>query len=98
MLTVQLERDLELQAGNFVGDYHIEDATAILFLCSPLDAYSKEALEPINQPISMEGTADKANGATHANGPAGEQCKYGAAALMQVWRRRSLPIPGEKSG
>ncbi|KAE8820397.1 Glutamine synthetase [Hordeum vulgare] len=81
MLAVQVERDLELQAGYFVGDYHLEDATNHFLLLLPMHTLAKEALEPTDQPVGIEGAADKANGMTRANGVTGVRCKYGAVGL-----------------
>ena len=36
-LAVLLERDLELQAGNFIGDHHLEDVTAIFLYFAVVD-------------------------------------------------------------
>ena len=46
-----------------------------------VDTWAKEAVEPTDQRVGIKRAADKANGATHANGAMGVQCKYGAAGL-----------------
>jgi hypothetical protein len=73
-LAVHLERDLELQVGYFIGDHQLEDATAMFLYCAYVDTWAKEALEPSDQRVGIERAADKANGATHANGAAGLWC------------------------
>ena len=67
---VHLERDLELQVGYFIGDHHLEDATAMFLYYAQVDTLAKEAVEPTNQHVGIEWAGDKANGATHANGTA----------------------------
>ena len=80
-LVVHLERDLELQVGYFIGDHHLEAATAMFLYCAQVDTWAKEAVEPTDHRVGIERAADKANGATHANGVAGVRCKYGMAGL-----------------
>jgi hypothetical protein len=80
-VAVHLERDLELQVGYFIRDHQLEDATAMFLYCAYVDTWAKEALEPSDQCVGIERAADKANGATHANGAAGVRCKHGAAGL-----------------
>ena len=80
-LAVHLQRDLELQVGYFIGDHQLEDVTAMFLYCAQVDTWAKEAVEPTNQRVDIERVADKANGATHANGVAGVRCKYDVAGL-----------------
>ena len=80
-LAVHMERDLELQVGYFIRDHHLEDATAMFLYCAQVDTWAKEATEPTDQRVGIEWAADKANGATHANGTADVHCKYGATGL-----------------
>ena len=49
--------------------------------CAQVDTLAKEAVEPTDQRVGIERAADKANGATHANGTAGIRCTYGATGL-----------------
>ena len=71
MLAVNLERDVELQVGYFIGDHHLEDATAMFLYCAQVETWAKEAVEPTDQRVGIQRAAYKANGATHANGTAG---------------------------
>ena len=80
-LTVHLERDLELQVVYFIGDHQLEDATPMFLYCAQVDTWAKEAVEPTDQRVGIQRAADKANGATHANGATGARCKYGATGL-----------------
>ena len=80
-LVVHLERNLELQVVYFIGYHQLEDATTMFFYCTQVDTWAKEAIEPTDQRVGIEWAADKANGATHANGAADIRCKYDAANL-----------------
>ena len=48
----------------------------MLLYCAQVDTWDKEAVELTDQRVGIERAADKANGATHANGAAGVRCKY----------------------
>ena len=81
MLAVHLERNLELQVGYFIGDQQLEDATAMFLYCAQVDTWAKEVVEPTDQRVGIQRAADKVNGGTHANGAAGDRCKYGVADI-----------------
>ena len=86
-LAVHLERDPELQVGYFIGDHQLEDAMAMFLYCAQVDTWAKVADDPIDQRVGIERAADKANGATHANGMAAVRCKYGAEGLCPLLAR-----------
>jgi len=98
-LMVHLERDLKLQVGYFIGDHHLEDATAMFLYCAQVDTWDKEAVEPSDQRVGMEQAVDKANGVTHANGAVGVRCKYGTADLWCKYDAEGLcPLLARNGG
>ena len=64
-----------------------------------MDIWAKEAVEPTDQRVSIERAADKANGATHANGAASAWCKYGTAGLWCKYGTEGLyPLLARNGG
>ena len=57
------------------------------------------AAEPTDQCVVIERAADKANGATNANGAVGIWCKYGAAGLWCKYDAEGLgPLLARNGG
>ena len=54
-LAVQLERDLALQVGYFMGDHQLEDVTAMFLYCTQVDTWAKEAVVPTDQRVASSG-------------------------------------------
>ena len=98
-LTVHLDRNIELQVGYFIGDHQLEDATAMFLYYAQVDTWAKEAVEPTNQRVGIQRAADKANGGTHANGPAEVRCKYGVAGIWCKYGAEGLyPLLARNGG